>query len=298
VARLTLARNRYAAAHDRFALAFDRGSVRRKSPDGHLHVASSIVSSACVNDYLAEEIPNFRLLGLQPGRMYALLRDPFALEKAVPSLHGKPLVIRHREQTAGDHDRDVVVGSVSNPTWQYPNVTAEITVWDGEAIDLIESGKQADLSCGYFYQPLMERGSFNGVPFSGRMINIVFNHCALVDAGRVVGASVGDSAIKKGAIKMGQQLKESISALQKFHNENLPQDQWETADQLLTGILNCPAEDDDEEEDDVTGDDPPPFKGRPEVAGKMTGDRRAPVTAAAQRSFSRLFPTAKAVQRA
>src|ERR1700685_3378974 len=54
---------------------------------------------------------------------------------------------------AGDHDREITVGSVSNPTWQYPNVMAEITVWDGEAIELIESGEQADLSAGYFYRP-------------------------------------------------------------------------------------------------------------------------------------------------
>jgi len=89
---------------------------------------------------------------------------------------------------------------------------------------------------------------------------------------------------------MGQQLKDSLSALQKFHNENLPPDQLGTADQLVTDLLKCSAEDD--EEDDAAMDDPPPFKGRPEPGGKMTGDRRAPVTRSAQRSFAKLFPGA------
>jgi hypothetical protein len=150
------------------AFAFDRGT-RVKSPDGHLHVGSSIISSATVNDYAGSEIPHYQMFGLRPDRLYALLRDPIALEKAVPSLHGKPLLLAHRPQTAGDHDRDVVVGSVSNPTWVCPNVLAEIVVWDQEAIDAIESGDRSDLSAGYAYSPLMTSGTFNGVHFDGKM---------------------------------------------------------------------------------------------------------------------------------
>jgi len=108
-------------------------------------------------------------------------------------------VLRHREQTAGDHDRDITVGSVSNPTWESPNVKAEITVWDQAAIDLIESGEQSDLSAGYFYRPMMDRGTFNGVRYDGRMCDIVFNHLCLVDVGRVSGAAVGDAALRRGA---------------------------------------------------------------------------------------------------
>lgn len=174
-------------------MALDRESVRTVDGDGHLHVASSVVSAAQVNDYAATEIPNWQSLGLQAGRNYALLRDPVELEKAVHSLHGKPLVIVHRAQTAGDHDREITVGSVSNPVWDYPNVKAEITVWDGEAIALIESGEQSDLSAGYFYVPVLESGEFNGVHFDLKMKDIAFNHLAMVQQGRVIGAAVGDS---------------------------------------------------------------------------------------------------------
>lgn len=176
------------------AIALDAATANRtKSQDGHLHVASSVVSAAQVNDYRGDEIPGWRELGLQADRVYALLRDPVELEKAVPSLHGKPLVIVHRAQTADDHDREITVGSVSNPTWEYPNVKAEIAVWDGEAIELIESGEQADVSAGYFYVPVMDPGEFNGTAFSGRMTKIGFNHLAIVKIGRVIGAMIGDS---------------------------------------------------------------------------------------------------------
>jgi 8-oxo-dGTP pyrophosphatase MutT (NUDIX family) len=180
--------------HGMDCLAFDRESVRTKDPlDGHLHIASSVVSAAQVNDYRMEEIPNAEALGLVPGRVYALLRDPIELEKAAQTMHGKPLVIVHRAQTASDHDRTIVVGAVHNPVWEAPNLKAEITVWDGEAIALIESDEQSDLSSGYGYRADMTPGEFNGVAYEGVMRDISFNHISLVSQGRVIGAFVGDS---------------------------------------------------------------------------------------------------------
>jgi hypothetical protein len=57
------------------SLALDYASVRSKDADGHLHVASSIVSAAQVNPYNGSEIPNWQALGLDPNRVYMLLRD-------------------------------------------------------------------------------------------------------------------------------------------------------------------------------------------------------------------------------
>ncbi len=186
-----------------FKLALDMDPANRtRDQDGHLHVASSIVSAAQVNGYKAEEIPRWRELGLTAGRVYDLLRDPLELEKGAPTLHGKPLVVVHRAQTADNHNHEITVGSVSNPVWENPNLKAEITVWDGDAIALIESGEQADLSCGYRYDALMEPGTYNGTAFSGKMVNLIFNHCCLVAAGRVIGAMVGDSDIIEGQWKL------------------------------------------------------------------------------------------------
>jgi hypothetical protein len=175
------------------AYALDRETVRTTDGDGHLHVASSVVSAAQVNDYMAEEIPGWEALGLVKGRIYALLRDPVELEKAAATWHGKPLLIVHRGQTADDHDREITVGSVSNPVWEFPNLKAELTVWDGEAVAGIKNGTMKDLSSGYRYRPVMEPGEFQGVHYDGRMVELAANHVTLCKQGRVVGAFVGDS---------------------------------------------------------------------------------------------------------
>src|SRR5258708_15272710 len=104
----------------REGIALDRASVRTTDSDGHMHVASSIISAAAVNESLGAEIPDFEALGLKPDVRYKLYRDPVELEKGAPSLHGKPLLIIHRPQSADDHDREIVVGSVSNPVWDDP----------------------------------------------------------------------------------------------------------------------------------------------------------------------------------
>lgn len=180
----------------REGIALDRASVRTTDSDGHMHVASSIISAAAVNEYLGAEIPDFEKLGLDADRRYKLYRDPTELEKGAPSLHGKPLLIIHRPQSADDHDREVVVGSVSNPVWDDPRLKGELAIWDGEAIDGINSGEQRSLSAGYQYVPVMTPGTTpEGEAYDGVMTNIEFNHVALVTEPRVAGAMVGDSAI-------------------------------------------------------------------------------------------------------
>jgi hypothetical protein len=62
---------------------------------------------------------------------------------------------------------------------------ATITVWDRRAIDAIESGDQRELSCGYSYRPIMRPGIFAGKRYDGVMRDIVGNHVALVESGRV-----------------------------------------------------------------------------------------------------------------
>lgn len=177
---------------DSMSIVFDYASVRRNDVDGHLFVGSSVISAAQVNPYNGQEIPGYARLGLDPDRKYMLLRDPGALEAALPSLHGKPLLIRHRAQTSGDYDPGVTIGTVMNPKWVPPNIEAELEVWHPDGVKAIQSGQKTDLSAGYRYTPVMEPGTYNGVPYDGRMTEIQFNHVALVDNGRVKGAMVGD----------------------------------------------------------------------------------------------------------
>jgi hypothetical protein len=67
-----------------------------------------------------------------------------------------------------------------------------------DAIDLIESGKQHELSAGYHYKPDMTPGNFGGKAYDGVMRDIVFNHVALVEDGRAgPDVVVGDAALKE-----------------------------------------------------------------------------------------------------
>lgn len=167
------------------ALAFDRSaSVRSYDSDGHLHVESANISKATVNPYFGKEIPGGGK-DLEPEKVYKLLRDPKELLKAAPTFAGKPILIQHTPISADDHPHDQVIGSVGTDVkFDSLFLTAPLTIWDGDAIALIESGKQRALSCGYRYSVDWSPGSFNGESYDGVMRNIEANHLALVVEGR------------------------------------------------------------------------------------------------------------------
>lgn len=179
-------------------LALDRASVRSIDADGHLHVGESNISRSQVAGYWGREIPDYESLGLQPDKLYQLLRDPAELEKAAASFNGKPLLITHKPQTAADHDHELTVGAVSNVRYEAPYLKAELAVWDAAAIAGITTGGQKELSAAYRYVPVMQAGTYQGVRYDGRMTQIQANHVALVESGRAGSdVVVGDSQPKE-----------------------------------------------------------------------------------------------------
>ena len=58
---------------------------RRYDADGRLHILRTPISKATVNPYYGREIPDADKLGLEPERVYYLLRDPGELAKAIIS---------------------------------------------------------------------------------------------------------------------------------------------------------------------------------------------------------------------
>jgi len=176
-------------------LAFDRASVRTTDQDGRLHVAVTNISKAIVNPYLGEEIPDAEALGLDPKKIYQLLRDPEELAKAAPTFNSVPLLLIHKPSTADDHPRTITVGTTgSEASFDAPYLRNSLTVWDAEGIEAIESKKQQELSCGYRYTADMTPGTYEGTPYDGVMRSIYGNHVALVVAGRAgPDVVVGDS---------------------------------------------------------------------------------------------------------
>lgn len=179
--------------HDRVSIALDAvQSVREKSPEGHLRITRCVLSSACVCPYFGREIPGWEALGLNPDETYQLYRDPTALAQAAASMDGKPVLFQHKPVSAEEHPREITVGAVGATQWENPDLIGTFTIWDQEAIDAIESGGLKAVSAGYAYRAIAQGGVHDGQPYSLTMVDIVFNHLALVAAPRVPHAIIGD----------------------------------------------------------------------------------------------------------
>lgn len=178
---------------DRVQIALDAAqSVREKSPEGHLRITRCVLSSASVCPYYGREIPGWEALGLQPDTIYQLYRDPTSLAQAATTMDGKPVLFQHKPVSAQDHPKEITVGAVGATHWEDPDLIGSFTVWDQEAIDAIESGDLKAVSAGYAYRAIAQGGVHDGQPYSLTMVDIVFNHLALVAVPRVTNAIIGD----------------------------------------------------------------------------------------------------------
>ena len=174
--------------------AFDKKSARSFDADGRMRVKNCILSTAEINPYHGSEIPGAEAQGWKPSTVYELYRDPEELEKAAKTFEGVPLLIKHIPQTAEMPRKEYIGGSVHSITFDGKHLRGDLLVMDGVAIELIESGELADLSCGYRYELVPKSGTVDGQSYDGIMTKIEGNHVALVDDGRASGAHVADSA--------------------------------------------------------------------------------------------------------
>lgn len=170
-------------------LAMDRApTMRNKDVNGWLHVKDCRISKANICPYVGKEIPDSEKLGLDPETMYNLYRDADALKASASSFERAPLMLQHLGVTAQTAQipevKHKIIGAISNVRWQAPYLVADLTVWDGEGIEAIESERQQELSPGYHYTPVMTSGVLDGQPFHGRMTEIIANHLCIVDTGR------------------------------------------------------------------------------------------------------------------
>ena len=95
--------------------------------------------------------------------------------------------------------------------------------------------------------------------------------------------------------------KKALEALEQFLQEKMSTEDFAASSDYVTELMRCCSQGDDggePDDDEQAQDDPPEFRGKPRSTnGSMVGDRRAPVTAAAQRSFAKMFPGAKPLAR-
>lgn len=181
-----------------FLLAFDK-SVRSIDADGRLHVSVSNISKATVNPYRGAEIPDWENLGLEPGRVYMLFRDPEELARAAPTFNNLQILSTHKPVNVDEPAQEITVGSTgTDAAFAYPYLTNSLVFWVAEAVADIETRTKQELSCAYRYVADMTPGTHEGLRYDGIMRNIVGNHVALVEAGRAGSdVVVGDSKLAR-----------------------------------------------------------------------------------------------------
>lgn len=186
---------------DGIKLAQDK-SLRTFDHDGRLHVAASNISKATVNPYRGEEIPDYEALGLDPQKIYWLLRDPEELAKAAPTFNNIPILDRHVPVHADEPQKEFVVGSTgTDSNFNGKFLSNSLVIWDSVAIAGIETKVQRELSSAYRYDADMTPGNFAGASYDGIMRNIRGNHVALVEVGRAgPDVVVGDSKLSEKVI--------------------------------------------------------------------------------------------------
>ena len=158
---------------------------RRYDADGRLHILRTPISKATVNPYYGREIPEADKLGLEPERVYYLLRDPGELAKAASSFARNQLMFKHTAVSADDPKQDSIAGTIgSEVEFESPYLVADLCIWDAEAIAGVETDIVRELSSSYRYRADMTPGMYEGQRYDGVMRDIQGNHVALVKAGR------------------------------------------------------------------------------------------------------------------
>jgi hypothetical protein len=193
-------------------IAFD-SSVRSIDESGHLRIARTVISKAQVDPYFGSEIVGYEKLGLDPARIYQMLRDPGELERTADTAKGKQILFKHIYVDSKKPEKELTVGAIgSDVEYMDGKLYADLTFWDEEAIALIEAEKMEELSYSYYYDPDMTPGEFEGKRYDGVMRNLHGNHLALVERGRIGrDAVISDSLplemrlnmkLKKGAVQL------------------------------------------------------------------------------------------------
>lgn len=182
-------------------LAFDRAATESKQGRTNdrfdrMHVKRAPITRACISPYYGREIPKGKQLGLDPNKIYRLLRDPEELKKAAATFQNLPLLSQHVPHTADAHDGDITVGTVgSNAEYVHPYLFNSLAVWSREGREYAE-GDQKELSSAYHYDADMTPGEFEGEPYDGVMRNMVGNHVCLVKKGRAGSDVALDEALQ------------------------------------------------------------------------------------------------------
>lgn len=210
---------------------FDSKANRHIDANGRLVIERSLITRECVNNYLGSELlksldpAEAAALGIEADKTYAVFRPGEEMQKALPEFNRIPLLKEHVMDYPDMPQQENRTGSISDSKFEDGKVFASITVWDKDSIREIQNESKRDLSLGYKSKFAKESGTFNGAHYDLKMYDIVPNHLALVEKGRVPGAEVFDGKSKKG-VSMANKNK-LLAAIKKAIFDAMPEEEKE-----------------------------------------------------------------------
>lgn len=170
----------------------DAGSARRTDVNGWYEVKRNPLSKAGVYPYLGRSIDPSGRMGLDPEKMYNVLRpaeelaDPECLEsfKLIPWVVGHAML--GPEQTGYMPAEEKGIHGVTGEEVFFDGDTLFGNIkWFSNSLDDIIAGGVKELSMGYRCVYEIASGNFNGIPYDVVQRKIRGNHVALVPEGRM-----------------------------------------------------------------------------------------------------------------
>lgn len=149
------------------------------------------ITRAGVFLYSGKAIDGNGSLGLDPQKLYPVLRPYEELLKAAESFNGKPIINDHEmigtvEELTKPDEKNIggTIYNVRPSQDQEGLIVADMTIFSDEIQQLVSSGKR-ELSCGYWCKYRPEVGTYNGQRYEFVQYDLEGNHIALVDNGRM-----------------------------------------------------------------------------------------------------------------
>ena len=149
------------------------------------------ITRAGVFLYSGKAIDGNGSLGLDPQKLYPVLRPYEELLKAAKSFNGKPIINDHEmigtvEELTKPDEKNIggTIYNVRPSQDQEGLIVADMTIFSDEIQQLVSSGKR-ELSCGYWCKYRPEVGTYNGQRYEFVQYDLEGNHIALVDNGRM-----------------------------------------------------------------------------------------------------------------
>ena len=160
-------------------IVLDSKSNRYFDENGYLVIKDNKIAKAGVFEYLGREISD----SLPETEVYKVYRPWEELEKSAKDFEGMPVKFGH--EWVEPSKRDVKIGAVSGEVkLEEPYLTADIKIYDKDAIEEITQKGIVDLSPGYRAHYKQESGEYNGEQYDFMQEDIKYNHLAVVENGR------------------------------------------------------------------------------------------------------------------